>query len=145
MRRLALIAIGIVIGVGGALGAQQALTDVETANQRFGDAARNRDEATYSQLVADDAEFVSPFGDVAAKGTRVAQIKAGAVAPNPVIFRDRPGYRVRMYDNTAILSWQDPATAERRGQRVVRVFVRQGPSWRLVHYQRTVIAPAPPR
>lgn len=145
MRGLALIAIGIFIGVGGTLGAQQALSDVESANQRFGDAARSQDEATYSQLVADDAEFVSPSGDVADKVTRVAQIRAGAVAPNRIVFRDRPEYRVRIYGDTAVLSWRDPATTERRGQRVVRVFVRQAGVWRLAHYQRTVIAPAPSR
>lgn len=109
MRALSWIMLGVLAGIGGTLGPQQVFDDV----------------ATYRQLVADDAEFGSPFGGVADKETRVAQIRGGAVAPTRVVFRDRPGYRVRRYGDTAVLSWQHPATAERSGQRVVRVFVSQ--------------------
>lgn len=140
MRSARLVLVGLIAGVATTIGAQQVLSEVDSANQRFGDAARSRDTETYAQLVADDAEFVAPTGTLIDKSTRIAQIKEGAVAPVPVIFRERPGYHVRMYGETAVISWQDPPAGGRNGQRVVRVFVRQSGAWRLVHYQRTFIA-----
>jgi ketosteroid isomerase-like protein len=109
-------------------------------------ATRNRDVTAFGFVVTDDFQVVPPDGTVATKSQRIEEIKRGegigAGAVGITELRKRQDYKVRMYGDSAIVTWVNPPNPPDtpQGSRVVRVIVKTaGGAWRVAHTQQTPI------
>lgn len=124
------------------------LAELDRAHEQFMTATRGQNTAAWTNAVTDDIVIVPSNGRSLNKAQRIEQIKKGegigAAADGLKALQTRKDYRVRMYDDTAIVTWINPPTTTGdnplpNGSQYVRVFIRQGDSWRVAHTQQTPI------
>jgi ketosteroid isomerase-like protein len=154
MRMIGGGAVGLLLGIVITLGAQTGnSTEVDRAHDEFMRAALERDPTGWANTVTDDVQLVPNSGELVNKTERMAEIKNGEALTSsqfPVSeLAKGPEYRVRVYGDAALVSWttapRQGTTAPRQGgpgpmgSRFVRVFVKQGNSWRMAHQQATPI------
>ena len=139
---------GLCFGVAATLGAQGTVTtEVDRAHDLMMQATRKQDTSAWAMLVTPDVLWVPGDGRLIDKAQRIEEIKAGqglgAAYDGLTVIRARPDYNVRVYGDTAIVSWNNlPGLASSStglGGRVVRVFVKQNGAWRLAHQQQTPV------
>jgi hypothetical protein len=150
MRTLSVGIGGVLLGIAVTLGAQgNWMADVDQAHEQFMSSTRQQNTAAWVNVVTDDVMVVLGDGRALDKTQRIAEIKngegiGGRASDGLKAIQNRKDYKVRLYDNTAIATWINPPNPQSNnvyvnGARYVRVFVRQGDSWRVAHTQETPI------
>ena len=147
MRMIGVCAVGLLLGIVITLGAQNGnSTDVDRAHDEFMRAALGRNPTGWANTVTDDVQLIPSSGELVNKIERMAEIKNGEALVSsqfPVSeLAKGPEYRVRVYGDAALVSWTTPPRQGGlgpKGNRFVRVFVKQRNSWRMAHQQATPI------
>ena len=140
-------AVGLLLGIVITLGAQTGnSTEVDRAHDEFMRTGIEQNPTGWANTVTDDVQLVPNSGELVNKTERMAEIKNGEAlfsSQSPVSeLAKGPEYRVRVYGDAALVSWTTaprPGGLGPKGSRFVRVFVKQGSSWRLAHQQATPI------
>jgi uncharacterized protein (TIGR02246 family) len=104
------------------------------------------DATVPARIVADDATFTNPLGEVLTKEQRLAEIKPGGLQFDSYTADD---VNVRVYGDAAVVTYRASVTGKRGDQdisgqnRVTSVFVKKGGNWQLVAAQSTRITQPP--
>jgi len=147
MRTIGVGAVGLLLGIVITLGAQTGnSTEVDRAHDEFMRAARERNPTGWANTVTDDVQLVPNSGELVNKTERMEEIKNGEALISSQLpvseLAKRPEYRLRVYGDAALVTWTSAPQQGGpgpKGNRFVRVFVKQGSSWRLAHQQGTPI------
>ncbi len=112
--------------------------DVLKAQQQLNEAFAKKDAAAYAQLTADKFVRVGVDGSTASKAEFLT-----AVAASPAVQRqvsNNSDIRVRVYGPIAVVSYLDKNIGSPAGNRMSRVFTKQGGAWKQLLGQSTPIA-----
>jgi len=120
--------------------------ELTSLKQQWAEAEDKRDIAFLDRLLANDFEAGTAKGDVINKQQLLQRIKS----PDHLINEHHAdNIRVRVYGNVAIMTDHTTISGFDKGKRFggefrfVRIFVKQGGSWRAVLAQATPITPEP--
>ena len=108
----------------------------------FNRALKEQDYIALEGLYADDYMLVRPDGSVLNKQEVLRDLRSGGLRFHSI---ELDQTRVRMYGSTAVLSAESQAVSSRDGMesrshfRLTAVYVQQGQSIKLVHFQSTVL------
>jgi ketosteroid isomerase-like protein len=108
----------------------------------FNRALKEQDYIALEGLYADDYMLVRPDGSVLNKQEVLRDLRSGGLRFHSI---ELDQTRVRMYGSTAVLTAESQAVSSRDGMesrshfRLTAVYVRQGQSIKLVHFQSTAL------
>jgi ketosteroid isomerase-like protein len=106
----------------------------------FNRALKEQDYAALEGLYADDYMLVRPDGSVLNKQQVLQDLRSGGLRFHSIELGQN---KVRMYRATAVLTAKSQAVSSRKGVesrshfRLIAVYVQQGQSIKLVHFQST--------
>jgi ketosteroid isomerase-like protein len=106
----------------------------------FNRALKEQDYAVLEGLYADDYMLVRPDGSVLNKQQVLQDLRSGGLRFHSIELGQN---KVRMYGTTAVLTAESHAVSSRNGVesrshfRLIAVYVRQGQSVKLIHFQST--------
>jgi ketosteroid isomerase-like protein len=108
----------------------------------FNRALKEQDYIALEGMYADDYMLVRPDGSVLNKQEVLRDLRSGGLRFHSI---ELDQTRVRMYGSTAVLTAESQAVTSRDGMesrshfRLTAVYVQQGPSIKLVHFQSTAL------
>ena len=108
----------------------------------FNRALKEQDYAALDVLYAGDYMLVRPDGSVLNKQDVLQDLRSGGLRVHSIELSQT---EVRMYGSTAVLTAECQAVSSRSGMesrsrfRLIAVYVRQGQSIKLVHFQSTFL------
>ena len=108
----------------------------------FNRALKEQDYIALEGLYADDYMLVRPDGSVLNKQEVLRDLRSGGLRFHSI---ELDQTRVRMYGSTAVLTAESQAVSSRDGMesrshfRLTAVYVQQGQSIKLVHFQSTFL------
>ena len=108
----------------------------------FNRALKEQDYAALEELYADDYMLVRPDGSVLDKQEVLQDLRRGGLRFCSIELGQN---EVRPYGSTAVLTGEGQAVSSRHGVesrshfQLIAVYVQQGPSIKLVHFQSTVL------
>jgi hypothetical protein len=108
----------------------------------FNRALKEQDYATLEGLYAGDYMLVRPDGSVLNKQEVLQDLRSGGLRFHSIELGQT---EVRMYGSTAVLTAESQAVSSRRGMesrshfRLIAVYVQEGQSIKLIHFQSTVL------
>ena len=111
----------------------------------FNRALKEQDYATLEGLYAGDYMLVRPDGSVLNKQEVLQDLRSGGLRFHSIELSQT---EVRMYGSTAVLTAESQAVSSRNGIesrfhfRLIGVYVQQGQSIKLVHFQSTFLRKA---
>jgi ketosteroid isomerase-like protein len=116
--------------------------DISALIDQYTKALLDKDVARLDQIWADDLSFVNPRGELLSKENRMDNVKSGATAFKSIQLLDK---RIRTYGQTAVAVCKVATEAQYSGEEAsgtysaTTVWVRTGPTWRMVAVQMTRI------
>ena len=119
---------------------------VRKVEDEFASAYGRNDADTLDRLWAPDYTFVNPGGQAMTKAKRLAMIRSGELK---IESYTRDEENIRIYGNTAVVTYRSHVKAERNGQdigsdrRVITVLVKRDGRWQAVAQQSTTIKSSP--
>jgi hypothetical protein len=108
----------------------------------FNRALKEQDYAALEGLYADDYMLVRPDGSVLNKRGVLQDLRSGGLRVHSV---ELDQTKVRIYGSTAVLTAESQAVSSRYGMesrshfRLLAVYVQQGQTIKLVHFQSTLL------
>ena len=108
----------------------------------FNRALKEQDYAALEALYADDYMLVRPDGSVLNKRGVLQDLRSGGLRVHSV---ELDQTKVRIYGSTAVLTAESQAVSSRYGMesrshfRLLAVYVQQGQTIKLVHFQSTLL------
>jgi hypothetical protein len=111
--------------------------DVLKVQQRLNEAFAKKDAAAYAELTADNFMRINADGSTTPKAEFLK-----AVAASPAVRRqvsNNSDIRIRAYGPVALVSYIDKNAAAAAGNRMSRVFTKQGGAWKQLVSQSTPI------
>ena len=108
----------------------------------FNRALKEQDYAALEGVYADDYMLVRPDGSVLSKQDVLQDLRSGGLR---FLSIELDQAKVRLYGSSAVLTAESQAVSSRYGMesrshvRLIAVYVRQGDSIKLVHFQSTAL------
>jgi uncharacterized protein (TIGR02246 family) len=132
------------VAAGLAMAANKSVEAVKAAEKSWASATVAGDEATLSQVLADDLTYTHSSGDTDSKAAFINNLKTGARKYHKL---DHESMDVRLYGNTAILTATAQVETSQKGGspapahlRFIHVWVLQNGRWQMVAHQSLRLA-----
>ena len=112
--------------------------DVIKVQRGLNDTFAKKDAAAYGQMTADNFVRINVNGSLS---TRADFLKAVTATPDVKrVESNNTEFRFRAYGPIAILTYVDKAAGATTGNRMTRIFVKQGGAWKQLLTQQTPVA-----